>query len=98
MRQRIQDFNSQHGNQTRMALFQLAALGADYLLFLASQNTSTVKKVVNGTYALAAHALAYKAAKYIEAPKSATPKTNQAQNHSKNSTEGEEETPKLAAQ
>lgn len=68
MRKNLKDFRENHGDTTRLVLFQLAALTADYFLLL-PRNMSTAKKVINGVCALALHGIAYKAAKHLETPK-----------------------------
>ena len=65
----VDNFREKHGDTARVVLFQLAALTADYFLLWPRRHASPVKTAVNGVCALLLHGLAYKAAKYLEAPK-----------------------------
>lgn len=92
MRKNLKDFRENHGDTARVVLFQLAAVAADCFLLWPRRDANPAKIAMNGMYALLAHGLAYKAAKYLETPK-AQPKAKEAEVVKDNKTsETEEET------
>lgn len=78
MRKNIQTFRENHGDIARVALFQLAALAANYFMLWPRRDANPVKTAINCVYSLLIQGAAYGAAKYLEAPKVQPTKDNKA--------------------